>query len=197
MSFLSLQQFGFIEDGSYDDLCALVGEMLNLEKPVSSAVVKRAMEDGRYAFYLTMSRNSPTLLERLLDQPSKHVRDGASEISVLAGNRANRTQAHSTKELVKHAAQAMLRWSKAGFRQTAPEEFEKRWSACQTCSHLIEAPQKALYKVVKFKVPDTRICTLCGCIAYRKAMVSTESCPCPAPESTLVTRWGGAINPSD
>ncbi len=170
---------------SWDEVCVRFGRYLNLPGPAPSAVVRRAMEDNQYAFHLVQSRHHPKRIERLLQDRRNTAYEAAAAESEAAA-----PDAPSTTELVKRATTAMFKWAKSGFTQVAPAEFEQRWGACQRCPDLEAAPEKTIYKIVAVVSSDTRVCGRCGCVAHRKALLSTESCPGADPARPGFNRWG-------
>ncbi len=194
-----LTEVGLEETQSWSEVCARFGDLLHLEGPAPDAVVRRALEDDHYAFHLMMSRDNPSAIRRLLRDKRNATYASAPQpaeasIPTTAGSPAaappTPADAASNAELVKRAATAMYKWARSGFTQADPAEFDQRWGACQACPDLQEAPQKALYKLAQLTTSDTRVCGKCGCVAHRKAMLSTERCPAEDPSNPGFNRWG-------
>lgn len=173
-----------------EEKCQEFAQMLGLDEPVQPAVLVAALEDNTYAHNLITCRNHPAFLDRLLANPPQ-----VSQPVVVA------TQVeHSNTALVGKAAQALLRWGKAGFSIVDDETLERRESACLACPNLIE-PKKRLQKLMSSKsVSNTvgkrtgdKACNLCGCNAGKKMRLPSEACPAQHPTKAGLTRWGEPI----
>lgn len=57
------------EVGDWNEICLILGNYLGLYQPVPDVVLKRAMQDDRFAGHLFMSKNRPHLLKLLFDDP--------------------------------------------------------------------------------------------------------------------------------
>jgi hypothetical protein len=164
--------------GSWQDVCARFGELINLEGPAPGPVVRRAFADERYAFYLLLTRDAPGLRRALLEDPRN---DAYADTDASQG---------SQLELVGRAAKALARWSTSGFTQVDEATFERRWAACQACPRLVEAPDRVVYKGMTILAGDRRVCSACGCVARAKARIPTEHCPVADPSDASRDRWG-------
>lgn len=166
------------------EMCARLGEVLGMEKPVPLAVLLRAIDDPTFAADLITCRNAPGFLAALFDQ---------SRTRAYAQPEATRT---SLQALAAKAASALIRWGKAGFSTVDQTILEQRESACLACPNLRE-PQAAVQKLVPTAVASDRvgsrlgnkICALCGCVAGPKIRLPTETCPDPHPVYANLTRW--------
>lgn len=167
--------------GSWPQVCSRFGELIGLTGPAAPAVVRRAMADQRYAFYLLLTRDVPDMQRRLLEDPRN------SEYEVAE---------KSTPELVGTAAKALARWTAAGLRSVDEEVFERRWASCQACPMLAEAPDRIVYKGLTMLTKDRRVCSACGCVAISKARVPTEHCPVTDPADPTRNRWGEPVAPA-
>ena len=146
---------------------------LGLEQPLGEDVVRAAAEDPIYAHHLRVCRNAPDLLRSLLANPP----------------RARERVEASDLELIGKAAKALWNWRKAGFSKVDTATFERRWSACTACPHLVQPPDRTLYRLTSFQEGDNRVCNLCGCVASRKVQLPTETCPTAHPDDPALTRW--------
>ncbi len=164
---------------SWEEVRAQFGELLNLDGPAPSAVVRRALEDDLFTHYLIVTRDDPKLLRVLLEDP----RNQEYEQPVPE-------EESSAADLLTRAAGALIRWGKAGFVQVDPATLERRWGACQTCPNLVAPPDRVLYRMVQVTRGDHRICVRCGCVASRKAKLPTERCPERDPDKPSLSRWG-------
>ena len=160
-----------------------LGEMLNLEEPVSEAVARLAIEDPLYAHHLMVSRDNLDFLLALLSRPEQG-RAGGEAPGAL-----------TTNALLARAAKALWRWSKAGFTKLDDATYRARLDACLACPHLVEPPDRLVYRVAATAGAgmDGRVCGKCGCLAARKARLPSESCPDRQPGNPHVTRWGEPI----
>jgi hypothetical protein len=180
---------------SWDELRGKFGKALGLAEPVPSATLRRALLDQEFAHSLLVSRNSPHFLKRLMEDPDNIRYDdfGAQElvapraVSSATGSAGARS---SNLELAGKAAGALLRWGKSGFTQVSAEVFARRQSACESCPHLVEAPDQLAYKISFTRKEDMRTCELCGCVAARKARLPHERCPGSHPTEPGKDRWG-------
>jgi hypothetical protein len=167
---------------SWPQVCARFGELIGLDGPAPPAVVRRALSDQRYAFYLLLTRDAPRLRLRLLEDPR---------------NREYETAGKSTPELVGRAAKALARWTVAGLQTVDDETFQRRWASCQACPLLVEAPDRIVYKGLAILAKNRWVCSVCGCVAVTKARISTEQCPVTDPADSSRTRWGEPTVPAD
>jgi len=96
----------------------------------------------------------------------------------------------SSTEIIGNGVAAFWNWAKAGFGLVGPEQYEARLSVCLKCDHYADAPDKQIYKLVgKLSENNKKICTVCGCVAEKKARVITGACPAPHPEKEGLTKW--------
>jgi hypothetical protein len=176
------------EHADPEQLCAALGAALGLDEPVPIAVMRRAIVDKTFAFYLKNCRGNPRLLEVLFADPRNERYAGeepAGEQPVPPD-----TGTRSSVALAWQAGQAAARWGAAGFARVAPEVFEARFDACRQCEYLVEPPDRIVYKVRLRKESDPRVCAACGCVASRKAALPTESCPVADRTDPSLNRWG-------
>ena len=165
-------------DASWDTMRQRLGEYLGIGE-VPASVLNRAISDDKFAFYLLSCRNQPAFLQALIDDKN------------TAGYEpVQQAHEHSTVQLASRATKAMIRWSKSGFTRVEPEVYEQRFNACLQCPHLVEPPDKMIYKMVGGRMQDNRVCGACGCNAARKARIPTEQCPVADPGNPAVNRWG-------
>ncbi len=162
--------------------CIEFGAILGLDEPVSETVLLGALNDSAYAHNLLVSRKTPDFLDVLLENPPYQ-----PQAEIISDEK-------STIELVAELSQAIWRWSKTGFSTVDEEVYDRRYAACQACPHFVDPPKKALYKLLKADGPDAKICDLCGCVAPRKAHLTSESCAAPHPSIPGVNRWGEAMS---
>jgi hypothetical protein len=165
-------------ESSHEEFCKKLADDLGVSIPDSA--VQKAQRDPRYHYHLLAARDNPLWIKLLFD---------------LA---ASESSEHSNKEFsdlslgFKLAKSAIL-WASIGFKQIDEGEFNKRWQACQSCPHLVPFPERLIYhlgrKILNHNDSDQRICALCGCLAYRKAQISTERCPGQHPFHEGLSRW--------
>jgi hypothetical protein len=151
---------------SWEDLCTRLGKTLGLDQPVSSSVMRRVMDDPLYAHDLLSCRNTPGFLKVLLHDPRNEAYKPPVQI-------AEKT----TLQLLSKASSALFKWGKAGFSTVDEETYQRRFNTCLQCVHLVEPPDKLLYRLMTSGKPNEKICNLCGCVAAKKARLPTESCP--------------------
>ena len=165
---------------SFDAICRRMSSFLGLEEPIPENAMRRAIQDEDFANNLITCRNAPDFLRTLLDDP---------------GN-ARYENRLTNADLLKKAAEAFLRWGKAGFSVVGDDVLEKRENACLSCEHLSK-PEKMLQKLVT-SGPGERIgkraadcvCRLCGCSISKKIRLPSESCPALHPGDSRLNRWG-------
>lgn len=159
--------------GSIEDGCRQLAAILELDEPVSPAVLISAVQSEEYARNLLVCRRTPAFMQILLAHP---VRPQSQE-----GGPA-------TADLVKEASQALARWAKVGFSVVDDAALDQRLRACLACPNLRthEAAAKAVYKLMKTRAS----CALCGCDVEKKARMSSEYCPGAAPDAPGRNRWG-------
>lgn len=163
--------------GSWEDVCSRLGEYLHLDGPAPAAVVRRALDDPQYAFYLMFTREAPSLQTALLHDPRN-------------APYADRPPEKSQRELIGSAFRALARWTASGFKTAPKEVVERRWAACLACPNLVERPDRVLYNGMTILAADSRVCSLCGCVAAAKVKLPTEACPAADPANPALTRWG-------
>ena len=166
---------GVAENLTIEEQCIQFGSILGLDEPVAERVLSAALHSPSYATNLLVSRESPVFLTQLLANPP------AAPAPDL-----------SAAELMKHAAEALWRWSKAGFTRVDDKVLERRLSACEACPNLAAPPEarKRLYALAGTAAGSRSICRLCGCPVARKAAMAFEACPDPDPERPGLSRWG-------
>lgn len=167
------------EAGTWDEMRHRLGAYLGTKEPIPSAMLNRAMNDDKFAYYLLTCRNQPQFLQALQADPRNKEFEPAAT-----------TTEKSTVQLAATAAKAMLRWSKSGFTQVEKDIYEQRLAACLRCPHLSEPPDKMVYKLTGSDTTDRRVCGACGCVAARKTKLPTERCPVADPENPMLNRWG-------
>jgi hypothetical protein len=183
---------GTSETTPLPQMCARLGEVLGLEKPVPLAVLLRAIDDPGFAADLITCRHTPGFLAALFDdRRTRAYAPAAAE------------KPASALALAAKAAAALTRWGRAGFSTVDDATLARRERACLACPNLSE-PRSLVQTLVPTGRPDDRlghrlgakICTLCGCVAGKKIRLPTEACPDAHPVSAGVTRWGEAAPPS-
>ena len=152
-----------------DDKRKELAELLGLNVPVSENVLFASLQDEIYSNKLLRSKDSPDVLQYLLENPPMHHID---------------REAFSTTELIARAATALVRWSKAGFKFVDDVTLEKREDACLACPNL-RGPETLLEIIIPSssinEKPGNRtgnkICRLCGCNVHKKIRLVSELCP--------------------
>ena len=147
-------------------MCQELGRYLGLAKPVSHAVLRRAQLDDRFAMHLVMSRGSQELRQLHLDDPRNKQYEVDAE-----------THEFTNLMLAGNLAHAVFQWGLKGFRRLDESTMKARLEICQACPHLVEAPDKLVYKVKLTKKSDPRVCNKCGCVASAKVKIATDRCP--------------------
>jgi hypothetical protein len=169
------------------DLCNKFGGLLGQEEPVDSSVLLRAIDEPGYGINLIISKNTPTSLHKLLQDPGNKNYERETE----------QTKSVSNFELIKRAGEAFILWSRIGFLVVSNEILEKREDACLRCPHLTD-PNKTLQKIIPSKRitgnigerTGKKVCGVCGCNLGNKLRLSSSSCPQKHPENENLTRWG-------
>lgn len=172
--------------GSWGEMLEQFQVFLGSEKPVPPAVLRRALADDMFAHYLIVCRNHQPHLTSLFNDPRNRTYERPDDI-----------EEKSSILLAAKAAKAFMKWGKAGFSQVDEETFEQRFSACESCEYLVQPPKKLIYKLVASKRSDQRVCSACGCVASRKARLSTESCPVAGRDNPSLNRWGQPMPAKD
>lgn len=167
---------------SLDDQRAELGVLLGLDGPVPETVLRRAVADQRFAYYLLSFRGRPDMLDRFFRAPA--TLQYARPQHTVATQRGG--------ELVKNATGSLARWARSGFVRSEPEVYERRLLACLGCDQLSSPPPGLLSRIAAPGPQDRaggRVCGACGCPVTRKAGLATESCPLPHPGDPARTRW--------
>lgn len=177
---LSIQQ-----NDSFPEMCARMGAFLGKNGPVPENALRRAIADPDYANNLIMCRNAPEFLDVLLQDPQ----NAAYEVEETKSEIGN-------SDLLRNAANAFVRWGKAGFSTVDDVTLERRENACLSCEHL-QKPEKMLQKLVTSKSEEQLgkraadcVCNLCGCVISKKIRLPTESCPGKNPDNPQLNKWG-------
>lgn len=177
---------------SPEELQAQFAEYLGTADPVPIGVILHAVEDQYFRSNLMLCRNRPDMLRSLFSNPKnvEFEEQYRSESKLGGDTQAELPGQHGTLELLGRASKAVFSWAKVGFANVDMATFERRFSACQGCDMLSDPPTKMIYKLVKTKHTDPRICGACGCVASRKARMASESCPLASKEDSQLNRWG-------
>ena len=168
------------------------GSLLGLEEPMPLPVLRHALDDQYYRHNLLLCREWPHQLQMLLEHPKNaEYSDPLPSEEALRADAEEEAAQRGNLELLAKAGSSFLAWGKSGFTRVDNETFERRFSACQGCDRLVEPPEKVLYKLtLSGDRIGSKICSACGCVASRKARLTTESCPLADPENPGFTRWG-------
>jgi hypothetical protein len=162
--------------------CRQFADILGLDGPVTEKVLMTALENETYARNLLISKESPQLLKRLLDNPPKP---------------RSSNQEFSSINLIGKAAGALLRWGSTGFTKAGPTMIERRETACLACPHLAEpqgvlqniVPSAGLKEAAGYRT-GKKVCGLCGCNVSNKIRLVSEHCPDIDADDNGLTRWG-------
>jgi hypothetical protein len=180
--------------GTWPDQRAELGRLLGLDGPVPDAVLRRAVAEQRFAYYLLSFRGRPDMLGRFFRAPATLAYEledpGLAESSPAARGAA---APQRNGELVRGAATALARWARSGFVRASTEVYERRLAACLRCDQLALPPQSLLSRIAAPGPEDRaagRACGACGCPVTRKASLASESCPLPDPGDPARSRWG-------
>lgn len=179
------------EDESLPQLCQRLGEFLELDGPAPPAALMRAVHDPSFAADLVTSRGAPGFLQALFDDPRTTAFAPAAEPAAAP--------AASNRQLVGRAAEALVRWGRAGFSTVDQRTLERREDACLACPNLRD-PQATVQRIVPGRASDRvgsrtgrKVCGLCGCNVSRKIRLPSEACPGEHPTQSGMTRWGEPI----
>jgi hypothetical protein len=93
-------------------------------------------------------------------------------------------------DLARRAAKAFAGWARSGFGVVDDAVFTRRLDACRQCPHLVDAPDRLIYRLVAATEAAGKVCALCGCVAVRKARLASETCPGEHPFRPGYNRWG-------
>ena len=184
-------------EASVEDLRTRLGVALELDGPVPEEVFRRAIDDPPFAEDLLTCRGAPGFLQALFEAPATraYARVAAGDGDAAAGAASEA----GNRELVARAADAFVRWGRAGFSTVDETVLARREAACLACPHLRE-PTTTVQRLVPGREADRlgartgrRVCDLCGCTTSRKIRLPTESCPGRDPEDASRTRWGDPV----
>jgi len=167
------------EEISVTKLREALSKRLGTEVPLSVAM--RAFNESAYCYHLIASRTNPLWLSLLFSQASSAVQVIPSQVQLPISSS------------VTNFVSSIIHWASDGFKTVNHTTFLKRWTACQECPSLVDPPKHFLYhlgrKIMGAKNGDHRVCSACGCLAYSKAKITTESCPMAHPSHPQITRW--------
>jgi hypothetical protein len=182
-------------EASIDDLRARLGVALELDGPAPTEVFRRAVDDPAFAEDLLTCRGAPGFLQALFEAPATRAYACVAEDAGDGGAEAPSSEA-GNRELVARAADAFVRWGRAGFSTVDDTVLARREAACLACPHLRE-PTAAVQRLAPGRETDRlgarlgrRVCDLCGCTTSRKIRLPSESCPGRDPADASLTRWG-------
>lgn len=167
-----------VEDISFSNRAEL-SALLNLEEPVSEAVFAKAKEDNTYLHNLLISKNAPEFLEQFLNNLDVVPTYPQSEV----------VEEKRTDELIINFGKAILKWGASGFKKVDEDTYQERLNACAGCDKLTSAPDKFIYNMLG-KNNEKGMCSSCGCLVAKKALISTDTCPEASIENANVNRWG-------
>jgi hypothetical protein len=156
---------------------AQLGELLGLPGPAPLDVLVSTLSDREYARNLLLCKDTAPLLEHLLANPPMR--------SPAEGQ-------WSTGPLLASAAKSFWAWARSGFAVVDEATFQRRFSTCQQCPDLVEPPRKRIYQIlgVDGSSAASKVCARCGCVASKKARLTSENCPAPHAEHDGMSRWG-------
>lgn len=193
------------------ELCARLGEMLELGRALPEPVARAAVTRPDYARYLWAARGRPGLLEHLIraapppgnssarftetarprvEAPAEDVGAVAVEAEPAEAKAEAEEPAHSSANLIFQASRSLLRWAAGSFKLVDDEQYERRISACNACEHLRVPAGNLVHKLLRAADPASKVCGLCGCVTAKKARLPHESCPASDPSDPALTRWG-------
>lgn len=172
-------------DISLNEQCKQFSEILGFDEPVPEEVLKAALQNESYAHNLLISRESPEMMQQLMNNPRS---------TGLGAKRFSNT------ELVSKAAAAFVRWGKTGFAVVSIAVLKQREDACLLCPNL-KGPSGLLQNMVPAAAQNERpghrtgknICDLCGCNVANKIRLPSEVCPDTDPDNKGMTRWGEPV----
>ena len=164
--------------GNIDEQPTQSPVILGSGQRISDQVYNAAIANSAYADQLLQNRDKPEQLQQLLENPSHQNADNAAVIS--------------TSNLIKGAANSLLKWAKIGFNAVSEEVYHIRIAACKTCPHFVNPPgdKSLLYKIAGADVHEKSICNLCGCVIKKKAHLSKDTCPDADVNNPGLNRWG-------
>jgi hypothetical protein len=73
--------------------------------------------------------------------------------------------------------------------ETAAQIAVRRLAACDACPKYVPAPPSLLSALAGMVLPDTRICSHCGCFMAKKARIASSRCPELDPDNPALSRW--------
>lgn len=159
-----------------------LGLHLGLDSPAPLAAAKRACSDELYARALHSLRKLPQMRDLVLA--------AANDV------KTNEPSGPTNSELVKKAANSVLKWGMDGLKPSEPWIIEKRLAACNACDKQVPAPNTLIYKGATIAVgKDAKICATCNCLTNTKAAIPTEKCPERAMDNPNLSRWGEPWEP--
>jgi hypothetical protein len=126
---------------------------------LSPDLTARVTEDPLLLHHLSVTRDDPELFSLVLE---------------AAGT--GPAPPPEARTLAVNALRSLGAWVSTGLRMVPPEERERRLGICSACPHGRKQQMKGLYRLLS-REPEELVCGLCGCIARRKAGLSSESCP--------------------
>ncbi|HEX4726178.1 MAG TPA: hypothetical protein VH298_00175 [Jatrophihabitans sp.] len=174
--------------GSIDQQRAELAELLGLSEPVSADVLLSAVSDREYARNLLLCKDAPVMLNFLLANPPQP----GTPVGQPVAEPAEPGPEHSTAQLLTAASKSFWAWTKSGFAVVDEATYQRRYGTCLDCPDLVEPPRKRIYQIVGAAdaADSSKVCSLCGCVASKKARLPHESCPAEHAELAGMTRWG-------
>ncbi len=170
---VNMHNISEISLNSLEDGCKELGGILGLNEPVKLSILIGALRNEEYANNLLTCRNTPVLLQTLLNSPPEY------DIDKLEDNK-------STASLLMTASLSLAKWAKAHFTIAQKEVIARRRAACIKCPNIRSASGNAVYKAINSQA----ICSLCGCDIEIKTRFNSESCPSEDPQNLGYSRWG-------
>lgn len=173
-----------ISGETLQERCLALGDLLGLDGAVPEAVLLAAVDNQTYAKRLLESKDNPSQLFDLINNPP------ASLYTGVAGT-------HTNAQLIAKAGKALVRWGFSGFATVTPAQLQTREEACLACPNLT-APVHALQRFTAPAATSTKIgqrtgnkiCSQCGCVIRNKIRLATETCPWEDAQHPGQNRWG-------
>ena len=134
---------------SSTDLHADIEKVLKAENPLSEEYVQKIINDSNFAL-------------QEYETSQKRMYEGLQKSNI---------------ELVLDVTKVLFKWAKLGFETVSESEYSQRLNICNQCPYLVDTTTSFLYKIKLKYNEDMKVCSSCGCIVSRKAVMPKEECP--------------------
>lgn len=162
---------------------AELAALLETKVVISDACYFKALNDKYYLHNLLCSKGTPFLEIQLKNTSGHRSIKLAARTSELAEN-------IQTEKILLGFAKSMAKWGTSGFAKVDEQTHIRRLEACANCPLLSSVPNMFLYRLMEKKSESSGVCSACGCVVSKKALLATDTCPEAGSKYPMLNKWG-------